>query len=49
MLDNTGYPAVADDEFVLIFGGLTWRNISFVDEKINSNTTLYDQCEKYVA
>jgi hypothetical protein len=32
-IDNTGYPAVADDEFLLIFGGMTWRNKSFYHEK----------------
>lgn len=48
-LDNTGYPAVADDEFLLIFGGLTWRNKSYVDDEYGHNVTLYDNCERYVA
>jgi hypothetical protein len=48
-LDNSGYPAVADDEFLLIFGGMTWRNKSYVDNKYMGNATLYDQCERYVA
>jgi hypothetical protein len=48
-LDNTAYPAVADDEFLLIFGGMTWRNKSFVFEETKKNMTLYDNCEVYVA
>lgn len=47
-LDNTALPAVADDEFLLIFGGMTWRNKSFVFEQTKKNMTLYDNCEVYV-
>jgi hypothetical protein len=37
-LDNTGHPIVADDEFLLIFGGLTYRNRSVPDiENLDEN------------
>jgi hypothetical protein len=48
-LDNTALPAVADDEFLLIFGGMTWRNKTFVFEETKKNMTLYDNCEVYTA
>ena len=47
-IDNTGYPAIAEDEYMLIFGGMTWRNKSFVHDVSQTNLTLYDNCEVYV-
>jgi hypothetical protein len=47
-LDNTGYPIIAEDEFLLIFGGQAVRNKTFLNKK-GVATNLYDYCETYVA
>lgn len=40
-LDNTGYPYIMETQMMLIFGGITYRNISF---PVN-NTFVFDYCE----
>jgi hypothetical protein len=46
-LDATGFPIIADDEFLLIFGGMSWRNKTF-NYTDGKNYSIFDQCEQYV-
>ncbi len=48
-LDNTGYPLVANDELILIFGGMSARNQTFYDNTTGRNLSIFDDCETYAA
>jgi hypothetical protein len=42
-MDNTGHVIIPDEEVMLVFGGLTYRNKNFLD----NTTILFDECENY--
>eukprot|EP00347_Sterkiella_histriomuscorum_P007988 403346798 len=44
-LDNTGYPYMPEQQMILVFGGITYRNKTFGVNK----TSVYDKCEDYYA
>ena len=39
---------MAEDEFLLIFGGMVARNKSYYDNTTNANYSIFDKCEDYV-
>ena len=48
-MDATGYGIMADDEYMLIFGGISARNKTYFDTLKNNYQSVYDNCEAYVA
>lgn len=47
-LDNTGYAITMDDEIMLIFGGITWRNKTYTSTSKNTYY-IFDDCESYAS
>jgi hypothetical protein len=45
-MGNIGYTIPIDQEYMLIFGGITAREISYTD-KVGQEYDLYTTCEKY--
>lgn len=48
-LDATGFPTTVDDEFLLIFGGMSYRKKSYFDTLLQKNQSIFDFCEDYFA